>query len=81
MNDKFDELAKGVAQSLTRRQALKKFGIGLAGFALTSLGLATKAKAAPTQCGEPCDCSQPTFWGCCPHEKGCIKKCARLCVG
>jgi hypothetical protein len=29
MNDKFDELARGLAQSVTRRSALKKFGLGL----------------------------------------------------
>ena len=33
MNDQFDELAKGMAQSVTRRGALKKFGVGLAGVA------------------------------------------------
>jgi hypothetical protein len=38
MNDKFDELAKNMAQSVTRRGALKKFGVGLAGIALASLG-------------------------------------------
>jgi hypothetical protein len=44
MNDQFDELAKSMAQSVTRRGALKKFGFGLA---LASLGLAnnTDAKA------------------------------------
>jgi len=31
MNHKFDELAKGLAQSVTRRQALKRFGVGLVG--------------------------------------------------
>jgi hypothetical protein len=46
MNDKFDELTKGVAQSVTRRAALKKFGIGLAGMALACLGLANKLGAA-----------------------------------
>ena len=46
MNDKFDELAKDLAQSVTRRGALKKFGVGLAGIALASLGLANNAKAA-----------------------------------
>ena len=45
MNDKFDELAKGLAQSVTRRAALKKFGVGLAGVVLASLGLANKAEA------------------------------------
>jgi hypothetical protein len=45
MNNKFDQLAKGVAQSVTRRQALKRFGVGLAGMALACLGLADKAEA------------------------------------
>src|SRR6266487_1052375 len=31
MNNKFDELTKDMAQSVTRRAALKKFGVGLAG--------------------------------------------------
>jgi hypothetical protein len=31
MNSKFDELTKAMAQSVTRRAALKKFGVGLAG--------------------------------------------------
>ena len=33
MNNKFDELTKSVAQSVTRRGALRKFGRGLAGMA------------------------------------------------
>ena len=45
MNNKFDELAKGLAQSATRRGALKKFGVGLAGFALACFGLANRAEA------------------------------------
>jgi hypothetical protein len=47
MTNKFDELAKGLAQSTTRRQALKKFGVGLAGMALACFGLANKAEAGP----------------------------------
>ena len=39
MNNKFDELTKNRAQSVTRRTALKRFGIGLAGVALTRFGL------------------------------------------
>ena len=31
MQNKFDELTKSMAQSVTRRQALKKFGVGIAG--------------------------------------------------
>jgi hypothetical protein len=45
MNNKFDELSKGMAQSVTRRAALKKFGVGLAGMALACFGLANKAEA------------------------------------
>ena len=63
MNNKFDELAKGMAQSVTRRQALKKFGVGLAGMALACFGLAGIAKAAPkaclptgSRCGSDKDC-------------------------
>jgi hypothetical protein len=39
MNDKFYELAKGLAQSVTRRGAPKKFGVGLAGMALALAGV------------------------------------------
>jgi hypothetical protein len=53
MNNKFDELAKSMAQSVTRRQALKKFGVGLAGMALACFGLANRAQADPKKktCG------------------------------
>ena len=45
MNNKFDELAKGLAQSVTRRQAFKRFGVRLAGMALACFGLADGAGA------------------------------------
>jgi hypothetical protein len=45
MNNKFDELTKQMAQSVTRRAALKKFGVGLAGMALTCFGLVNKGNA------------------------------------
>jgi hypothetical protein len=52
MKNQFDELAKGLAQSVTRRAALKKFGVGLAGMALALLGLgkAEAAKPLPATC-------------------------------
>jgi hypothetical protein len=50
MNDKFDELAKALAQPVARRDALKRFGVGLAAFALAALGLTNKADA-----GQPND--------------------------
>jgi hypothetical protein len=46
MSNKFDELSKSLAQSLTRRQAFRKFGLGLAGMALACFGLAGSADAA-----------------------------------
>ncbi len=50
MNTQFDELTKSIAQSVTRRAALKKFGFGLAGMALACFGLADKAQAAAGNC-------------------------------
>jgi hypothetical protein len=45
MKNKFDELTKSLAQSTTRRAALKKIGLGLAGMALACFGLANKVEA------------------------------------
>jgi len=45
MNNRFDELTKHIAQSLTRRGALKKFSLGLAGMALACFGLGNNALA------------------------------------
>ena len=50
MNEKFDELTKALAQSATRRQALKKFGVGLTGMALACFGLASTANAGKKPC-------------------------------
>jgi hypothetical protein len=41
MNNKFDELTKGLVQSATRRGALKKFGLGFAGAAYAWLSTVT----------------------------------------
>jgi len=62
MNNKFDELTKQMAQSVTRRAALKKFGVGLAGMALACFGLANNTKAdkpqpPPTPCTSDANCS------------------------
>ena len=71
MNDKFDELAKGLAQSVTRRGALKKFGVGLAGIALATLGLANKAQAGRS-CGpyRPCPRGQVCSGAVCVKYSG-----------
>ena len=56
MSNQFDELTKSMAQSVTRRAALKKFGVGLAGMALACFGLVSQARAAK-QCVTSSDCS------------------------
>ena len=56
MNNKFDELTKQMAQSVTRRGALKKFGIGLAGMALACFGLANKGQTQIIPCHTNKDC-------------------------
>ena len=72
MFNEFDELAKGLAQSATRRQALKRFGVGLAGVALACFGLANKA-GAQTAClpdGYICQHSQDCCSGYCAVVNG-----------
>jgi hypothetical protein len=73
MNDKFDELAKSMAQSVTRRSAVKKFGVGLAGIALASFGLANKAEAKTFRC----HCNQPNY-GC--NSPGAPLNCLSICT-
>ena|ERR1051326_5588471 len=51
MNNNFDELAKGMAQSVTRRGALKRFSVGLVGMALACLGLPRSANAGTIKSG------------------------------
>ena len=62
MNNKFDELTKSLAQSVSRRSALKKFGVGLAGMALTCFGLASNARAGK---------GLPPPPGACQHNQDC----------
>ena len=78
MNNKFDELTKGLAQSVTRRAALKKFGVGLAGMALACFGLANKAEAAPNACmPNGSYCNNPGR----PDKKCCSGACWPLLLG
>jgi len=64
MNDKFDELAKGMAQSVTRRGALKRFGAGLTGITVAWLGLAPRALGDPPPF--QCHCNVELY-GCVPN--------------
>jgi hypothetical protein len=65
MNNQFDDLTKSMAQAVTRRAVLKKFGVGLASMALACFGLANKARAA-TYSGY-CEVRGVPLW---PGEKG-----------
>jgi hypothetical protein len=75
MNNKFDELAKGLAQSVTRRQALKQFGVGLAGMALACFGLANKTEATPPHAA----CYNNCVDGCLISNPGAKSFCAGTC--
>ena len=78
MNNKFDELAKGLAQSVTRRGALKTFGVGIAGVVLATLGLANKAQAEAKVLRECGGCISPYF-GCDPSDSACVYACYLRC--
>src|SRR5437762_538499 len=53
MNNQFDELTKSLAQSVTRRAALKKFGVGLAGVALACFALPSVSLAQTSVVCDP----------------------------
>jgi hypothetical protein len=83
VNNKFDQMAKGLAQSVTRRQALKRFGGGLAGMALACFGLSSKADQSCVPSGEFCGngvrggnchrCCSGSFF--CEHSEDVNKTC------
>jgi hypothetical protein len=59
MNDRFDQLAKGLVQSTTRRQALKRFAGGLAAMALAGFALPSKPDRTCLPSGNPCVAGGP----------------------
>ena len=80
MDKQFDELSKSLAEGVSRRNALKKFGLGLAGVLLASAGLAKRAEACSTticppgtHCCPGLKCVELTlsrgqkFWACRPR--------------
>jgi len=70
MDNHFDELTKSLAQSVTRRAALKTFGVGFAGMLLACFGLANKA-GAQTSClpdGSVCNNSNDCCSGKCNNH-------------
>ncbi len=82
MNNKFDELAIGMAQTVTRRGALKKFGAGLAGIALAAIGMTNNAQADPAAkkgYGNCNHCVAP--YGCSLQDQACLNFCTTKCFG
>jgi hypothetical protein len=80
MNNQFDELTKSMAQAVTRRGALKKFGLGLAGMALACFGLMNKAEAAKlAKYGQPCATNSDCHSGFCNSYGWCGCTSARDC--
>jgi len=78
MNNKFDELTRDLAQSVTRRRAPKKFGVGLTGAVLLVLALVQSsrpAQATDFKLGALSDLSDPdVFVGC--GSDGSQKECS-----
>jgi BNR repeat protein len=64
MNKNFDELTRTLAQSVRRRAALKKFGLGLAGMALAAL-LAPSTTCHAASLGPLLELSVPNAVGSC----------------
>jgi hypothetical protein len=77
MNDQFDDLARSLAQSVTRRQALRRFGLGTAGMLLASLGLVNKAEAGSSPCVNQCKQSCKAY----RKDSAYWEYCFQLCVG
>jgi hypothetical protein len=77
MNNQFDQLARSVAESVSRRQALRRFGAGLAASVLAAMGFASKAGADPGK-NWRCHCKKP-YWGCDPANLDCFAVCSTLC--
>jgi hypothetical protein len=78
MNNKFDELARGLARSVTRREAFRKFGLALFGTLTASLGLGrTSAGHSKTGvCALQPDITTTTSWrytGYCVDPAGCFR--------
>src|SRR5947207_7998590 len=77
MEDRFDALAKAVAGGLSRREALRRLGGGLAAMLLSAVGLGTAWGAPPSRpakCSDYCN-TLPT-----PQRSNCNNAC-RQCGG
>jgi len=76
MKNQLGKLHRDLAQSVTRRQALRRFGVGLAGMALACFGLTEKAQARNCAAyGYPCASNADCCSGFCTQSLtcGCMK--------
>jgi hypothetical protein len=89
MEDRFDTLAKSLAEGISRRAALRWIGAGLAGVVLAPLGLGTKAWSAPAPssgCQKFCrDCgispaNGNAFGQCVSSCERCLHTGGKVCV-
>jgi hypothetical protein len=71
MSSPFDELSKALARGVSRRQALKMFGAGIAGSVLALMGIERSSALVKTEsCAEFCS-------GFPPNQQG---RCRSVCV-
>jgi hypothetical protein len=75
MGDKFGDLAKNMAQCVTRRGAFKKFGLALAGIVLAAVGLPNEAHA--TKPRFHCHCGSVNY--ACNPNQGNFSDCVFYC--
>jgi hypothetical protein len=71
MDDRFDQLVKGVAAAVSRRQAVKRFGFGLFALALPGFAPSTSARnclSSGSPCGRP---GQGGCGSCCSKSHFC----------
>jgi hypothetical protein len=82
MSERFDELSRAVAESVSRREALRKLGTGLVSILLAALGLHGRAHAGG-RCTTDADCgaSQTCCDGRCSslHDDANCGFCGNVC--
>lgn len=84
MGKQFDELSKALASGASRRAALKRFAVGLAGAALASVlpGRRAEAQYEPSDCRSICrndlGLQGESFGRCVAACTSCIRNCGQF---
>jgi hypothetical protein len=80
MTHQWDELSKSLAESVPRRESLRRLGVAIAGAALSPLGLETVWAAGKDPCKAFCRCSSRTQQNACLVAcRACNEDTSRLC--